>query len=229
MILGTTCTRGCRFCGVPKGRPSPVDDDEPERVAQAVLALNLRYAVVTSVTRDDLPDGGASLFARTIQAIRTSSPGCGVEVLIPDLLGDQDSLKTVLAAKPDILNHNIETVPSLYPSVRPQALYGRSLTLLERARQAGAVTKTGLMLGLGEGTEEVMSVLRDLRKVDCQVLTVGQYLQPGKSHLPVLKFYHPDEFSSIRSDALKMGFRTVIAGPLVRSSYHAEKYSSNII
>jgi lipoic acid synthetase len=205
-----------------------VDDDEPERVAQAVLALKLQYAVITSVTRDDLPDGGASIFARTISAIRSCSPGCRVEVLIPDLQGDKNSLKTVLTAKPDILNHNIETVPSLYPSVRPQALYDRSLTLLERARQAGAVTKTGIMLGLGEEDRELMSVLQDLRRIDCQVLTLGQYLKPGKTHLSVRKFYHPDEFSDLRLRALELGFRTVIAGPLVRSSYHAEKNSLNI-
>jgi lipoic acid synthetase len=225
MILGNSCTRGCRFCSVPKGNPQPVDEGEPERVAQAVLALKLRYAVITSVTRDDLQDGGASLFASTISAIRSFSPGCRVEVLIPDLQGYENSLKTVLTAKPDILNHNIETVPSLYPSVRPQADYGRSITLLERARQAGAVTKTGIMLGLGEEPLEFMSVLHDLRRIDCQVLTLGQYLQPGKLHLPVRKFYHPDEFSDLRLRALELGFRTVIAGPLVRSSYHAEKYS----
>jgi lipoic acid synthetase len=225
MILGNSCTRDCRFCSVPKGNPSPVDEDEPERVAQAVLALKLRYSVITSVTRDDLPDGGAHLFACTINAIRSFSPGCRVEVLIPDLRGKEDSLKIVLAANPDILNHNIETVPSLYPSVRPRAQYGRSITLLERARQAGAVTKTGIMLGLGEETPELMTVLEDLRRIDCQVLTLGQYLQPGKSYLPVRKFYHPDEFAGLRRRALELGFRTVIAGPLVRSSYHAEKYS----
>ena len=228
MILGNSCTRGCRFCNVPKGNPLPVDDDEPERVAQAVVALKLSYAVITSVTRDDLPDGGAGLFARTINAIRALAPGCKVEVLIPDLQGKEQSLHSVLAARPHTLNHNIETVPSLYPSVRPQADYRRSLTLLDRSRKAGAITKTGLMLGLGEGIEEVFTVLRDLRSIDCRVLTLGQYLQPGSSHLPVRKFYHPDEFSDLRRHALQLGFTAVIAGPLVRSSYHAEKYCSKI-
>lgn len=226
MIMGNICTRGCRFCNVPKGIPSGLDREEPERVARAVAELNLNYAVITSVTRDDLPDGGAEFFAATIKAIRKTSPDCRVEVLIPDFLGSAESLKTVLNASPDVLNHNMETTPSLYSRVRPQALYQRSLELLSRALQFGTVTKTGLMLGLGEGMDEVNSVMRDLRGVDCQILTLGQYLQPGKNHLPVEKYYSPDEFASFREEALSLGFKHVVAGPLVRSSYHANDYSA---
>jgi lipoic acid synthetase len=226
MIMGNVCTRGCRFCNVPKGIPSSLDWDEPERVARAVAKLNLKYAVITSVTRDDLPDGGAEIFAATIKAIRKTSPDCRVEVLIPDFQGSAESLNTVLNASPDVLNHNLETVPSLYSRVRPQALYQRSLELLSRARQIGAVTKTGLMLGLGEGTVEVSSVMHDLRNVDCRILTLGQYLQPGKNHLPVEKYYSPDEFAALREQALSLGFKHIVAGPLVRSSYRADKYSA---
>jgi len=224
MIMGNVCTRGCRFCNVPKGIPSGLDREEPERVARAVAELKLNYAVITSVTRDDLPDGGAEIFAATIKAIRTTSPDCRVEVLIPDFQGSADSLKTVLDASPDVLNHNLETVPSLYARVRPQAHYQRSLDLLSRARQFGAITKTGLMLGLGEGTDEVSSVMHDLRGVDCRILTLGQYLQPGKDHLPVEKYYSPDEFASFREEAMSLGFKRIVAGPLVRSSYHANDY-----
>lgn len=224
MIMGNVCTRNCGFCNVPKGRPSPLEQDEPRRVAEAVAALNLSYAVITSVTRDDLPDGGASLFSDTIHAIRAASPGCNVEVLIPDFQGSEKALTTVLAAKPDVLNHNLETVPSLYPRVRPQADYRRSLELLKRARIAGAMTKTGLMLGLGEGTDEVHAVLRELREIDCSSLTLGQYLRPGKNHLPVEKYYHPEEFRALRDHALGLNFSQVIAGPLVRSSYHAARH-----
>lgn len=224
MILGDVCTRTCRFCSVPKGMPSNLDREEPERVARAVAELNLKYAVITSVTRDDLPDGGADIFAATIKAIRTTSPDCRVEVLIPDFQGSAESLETVLHASPDVLNHNLETVPSLYSRVRPQAHYQRSLELLSQARQFGAVTKTGLMLGLGEGAVEVRSVMRDLRSVNCQILTLGQYLQPGKSHLPVEKYYSPDEFEFFREEAISLGFKQVVAGPLVRSSYHANSH-----
>lgn len=226
MVLGNVCTRGCRFCNVPKGVPQGLDRDEPERVADAVAALKLTYAVVTSVTRDDLIDGGAEIFARTIQAIRGKSPACRIEVLIPDFRGSEASLKTVLDAKPDILNHNLETVPSLYARVRPQADYQRSLELLDRAKAYGAVTKTGLMLGLGERREEILVVMHDLREADCSILTLGQYLQPTKNHLPVEKYYHPDEFFELRKQALSLGFSHVAAGPLVRSSYHAEKYGT---
>ena len=224
MILGNVCTRGCRFCNVPKGRPEGLDLEEPGRVAYAVASLKLKYAVVTSVTRDDLEDGGAGIFADTIHAIREKSPGCRVEVLIPDFQGSDDSLRAVLDAKPDVLNHNIETVPSLYPLVRPQADYQRSLELLMRAKSYGAVTKTGLMLGLGEGIDEVRTVMDELRNIGCDILTIGQYLQPNKTALPVVKYYHPDEFEILRKEALVLGFRHVVSGPLVRSSYHAENY-----
>lgn len=226
MVLGNVCTRGCRFCNVPKGVPQGLDRDEPDRVAAAVAALKLKYAVVTSVTRDDLADGGAEIFAQTIQAIRSTSPECRIEVLIPDFQGSEPSLGIVLDAKPDILNHNLETVPSLYSRVRPQAGYRRSLELLSRAKASGAVTKTGLMLGLGEEREEILAVMRDLRKIGCAILTLGQYLQPGKTHLTVEKYYHPDEFAALRDQALALGFHHVVAGPLVRSSYHAEKYGT---
>ena len=226
LILGNICTRGCRFCNVPKGTPHDLDREEPERVAEAVAELKLRYAVVTSVTRDDLPDGGSSVFAETITAIRSKSPGCRVEVLIPDFQGDHGALRTVLEAKPDVLNHNLETVPSLYSRVRPQADYCRSLELLSRASRFTSQTKTGLMLGLGETKEEIVSLLKDVRTVGCTILTLGQYLQPSKTHLPVEKYYHPDEFEELRALASSLGFRHVVAGPLVRSSYHAEKYGA---
>jgi len=221
MILGNLCSRNCAFCAVPKGRPQDVDWDEPARVAEAVCALGLRYAVVTSVTRDDLPDGGAALFAATIKAIRARQPGCRIEVLIPDFQGCSTCLDTVLAAGPDVLNHNLETVPSLYPAVRPQADYERSLRLIARASAAGVVTKSGLMVGLGEETGELLSVFRDLLGAGCSMLTLGQYLQPGRTSLPVERFYHPREFDELRGQALSLGFRSVSAGPLVRSSYHA--------
>jgi lipoic acid synthetase len=223
MILGNICTRGCRFCNVPKGTPEGVDIDEPNRVADAVSALKLSYAVITSVTRDDLTDGGASLFANTVQAIRAKSPGCRIEVLIPDFHGSGPSLKIVLHSDPDVLNHNLETTPELYSRVRPQADFRRSLELLSRAKIFGAVTKTGLMLGLGESDEGVRGVLGQLRSVGCDMLTLGQYLQPSKNHLPVEKYYHPDEFEALRDEAVSMGFRHVVSGPLVRSSYHAER------
>jgi len=221
MILGDVCTRGCGFCAVSKGVPEGLDLEEPDRVAAAVLALGLTYAVVTSVTRDDLPDGGASLFAKTIQAIRAKAPACRVEVLIPDFQGSDSSLRTVLDASPDVLNHNLETVPARYAQVRPRADYRRSLELLGKAGSYGAVTKTGLMLGLGEGMDEVRSVFKDLRGIGCGMLTLGQYLQPSRNHLPVEKYYHPDEFAAMRDLALAMGFHQVASGPLVRSSYRA--------
>ena len=226
MVLGNVCTRGCRFCNVPKGVPQGLDKDEPNRVADAVAALKLKYAVITSVTRDDLVDGGAEIFAQTIQAIRSKSSECRIEVLIPDFQGSEPALRIVLDAKPDILNHNLETVPSLYSRVRPQADYRRSLELLSHARSCNAVTKTGLMLGLGEKREELLAVMRDLSDVGCSILTMGQYLQPSKTHLAVEKYYHPDEFAVIRDEAVALGFHHVVAGPLVRSSYHAEKYGT---
>lgn len=226
LILGNVCTRGCAFCNIPKGIPEGIDRDEPNRVVSAVKSLQLKYAVITSVTRDDLPDGGASLFARTINLIRENVPGCRVEVLIPDFQGLQSSLHTVVDASPDILNHNIETVPSQYTRVRPQADYYRSLNLLNRAHLSGIVTKSGLMVGFGENIDEILAVLRDLSNVACSILTIGQYLRPGKNHLPVHKYYHPDEFILLREEAIKMGFKQVVSGPLVRSSYHAEQYGS---
>lgn len=223
LILGNVCTRRCTFCNVPQGFPQSLDRDEPERVADAVASLQLKYVVVTSVTRDDLEDGGAELFAATIKTIRRKASGCRIEVLIPDFRGSEESLHAVLHAKPDVLNHNIETVPSLYPAVRPQADYTRSLSVLARAKTYGAVTKSGLMLGLGESTYEIQSVLKDLRNTDCDILTLGQYLQPSKNHRPVEKYYHPDEFSVLREQALAMNFKQVVSGPLVRSSYRAEQ------
>lgn len=224
MILGNVCSRGCGFCNVPQGAPSGLDHSEPGRVADAVAALQLSYAVVTSVTRDDLPDGGAGIFAETIRSIRGKSPGCRVEVLIPDFQGSFESLRTVLDAFPDVLNHNLETVPSLYPRVRPQAGYERSRELLKQAKLCGAVTKSGLMLGLGESLSEVRVVMNDLRMTGCEILTLGQYLQPNKRALSVEKYYHPDEFAQLKNEALSLGFRQVASGPLVRSSYHAHQY-----
>jgi len=222
LILGNICTRNCRFCNIPTGKPVNVDDDEPNRVARVVAALQLSYAVVTSVTRDDLPDGGASHFAKTIREIRSMNPGCRIEVLIPDFHWSEEALIAVLVAEPDILNHNIETVPSLYSRIRPGADYGRSLELLTRATEYGSTTKTGLMLGLGETIDELRSVMDDLRNSGCSILTLGQYLRPGKGHLPVEKYYHPDEFTEIRLEALSLGFNHVVSGPHVRSSYRAE-------
>jgi lipoic acid synthetase len=223
MLLGNICTRNCRFCGVPKGVPRELDLDEPDRVAQAVASLRLKYAVITSVTRDDLHDGGASQFAATIKAIRKKNPGCRIEVLVPDFKGSRDSLETVLQASPEVLNHNIETVPALYPTARSQADYHRSLALLAHAHASGVLTKTGLMLGLGEGIDEIRAVLKDVRNTGCSLLTLGQYLQPGKNHLPVEKYYHPDEFAMLHDEAMNLGFEHVMAGPLVRSSYRAER------
>jgi lipoic acid synthetase len=224
LILGNSCTRSCGFCNVPKGTPQSVETDEPYRVARTVEALRLTYAVITSVTRDDLPDGGSALFAETIRAIRRRVPLCRVEVLIPDFQGSASSLNIVLQAKPDVLNHNIETVPLLYKRVRPQADYGRSIELLLRAHASGAVTKSGIMLGLGESKEEIFSVLEDLRNIGCSLLTIGQYLRPGKNSLPVERYYHPDEFLELRDRAMSLGFSHVTAGPLVRSSYHAGEH-----
>ena len=226
LILGDSCTRNCGFCNIAGGTTRPFDPHEPQRVADAVKALDLDHAVVTSVTRDDLPDGGAGIFANTISAIRLCSPHCRVEVLVPDFQGSLASLTAVLNARPDILNHNIETVPSLYSRVRPGADYERSLLLLRRAKERGADTKTGLMLGLGEGIDEVRIVLQDLRSAGCDVLTLGQYLRPSLNNLPVERYCRPEEFESLRNEALGMGFRSVVAGPLVRSSYHAAHYSA---
>jgi lipoic acid synthetase len=223
MILGDTCTRACGFCAVKTGRPGVLDLGEPIRVAEAVERMGLKHAVITSVNRDELEDGGASIFAGTIRQIRKRIPSCGVEVLIPDFMGDERALTTVMRARPDILNHNIETVPRLYPQVRPKARYPRSLELLQRAKRIDATvfTKSGIMLGLGEELEEVVQVFRDLRAHDVEILTVGQYLRPSANHLPIARYVTPAEFAQLKVEALKLGFRHVESGPLVRSSYHA--------
>ncbi len=225
MLLGNLCTRRCGFCAVPKGRPLPIDPDEPRRVAEAVAELGLKFAVITSVNRDDDNLGGARIFAQTIREIRRQVPRCSVEVLIPDFQGHEDCLRVVLDAAPDVLNHNTESVPRLYPAVRSGARYRRSLDLLANVKKfaPGMTSKSGLMAGLGESTEELLEVFRDLaaRKVD--ILTVGQYLRPSLDHLPVARYYTPDEFASLKREALEMGFRHVESGPLVRSSYHAHE------
>lgn len=223
MIMGDICSRNCGFCAVTPGKTRPLDPQEPELVAKAVKELNLRYAVITSVTRDDLKDGGAGHFAAVITAIRELTPGCKIEVLIPDFGGQEQPLQTVLAAGPDVLNHNLETVPRLYKTVRPQAIYERSLELLQRAARAGALTKSGIMVGLGETLAEIEQTMDDLIAVGCRMLTIGQYLPPSKNHLPVTRFYSPDEFEQLRSTGLGKGFLQVEAGPLVRSSYHADE------
>jgi len=225
MLLGNLCTRRCGFCAVPKGRPEPIDFEEPIRVAQAVEKLGLKFAVVTSVNRDDDNVGGARVFAETIREIRRRLPDCRVELLIPDFQGLDEPLQIVMEAEPDILNHNTETVPRLYRVARSGARYERTLRLLERAKQMKPAipTKTGVMVGLGETTEELLAVFRDLaaRKVD--ILTIGQYLRPSKDHLPVARLYTPDEFHMLKVESLKMGFKHVESGPLVRSSYHAHE------
>ena len=223
MILGDICTRRCGFCAVTHGRPTGLDREEPHRVAHAVEVLGLEHAVITSVNRDDLADGGAAIFGATIREIRETSPGCTVEVLIPDFRGHWPALEIVLEAKPDILNHNTETVPRLYRIARPGAKYERSLELLERSKRfdPSLLTKSGLMLGLGEEREELLATMRDLVGMGCDILTLGQYLRPSMNHLPVDRFYHPDEFRELKGIGQTMGFNQVEAGPLVRSSYHA--------
>jgi len=229
MILGDTCTRSCGFCAVKTGRPGFLDTAEPRRVALAAQRMGLRHAVITSVNRDELPDGGASIFASTIEWVRRLSPGTTIEVLIPDFKGDREALATVLAARPEILNHNTETVPRLYRQVRPQAVYERSLELLRRAKELdpGTVTKSGLMVGLGETEPELLEVCHDLADQGVEVLTLGQYLQPTPAHLPIVRYWHPEEFARVRERALAMGFTHVEAGPLVRSSYHAEEQAAS--
>jgi len=222
MILGATCTRGCAFCAVKKGIPCPPSAQEPWHVAEAVSLLGLRYAVVTSVTRDDLPDGGASLFAETIRAIKERTPGIRVEVLIPDFKGAEEALKEVLGANPDVLGHNLETTESVYPGInRPKENYQRSLSVLRKAKELGAMTKSGIMVGLGEKEEEVIRTFSELRSVGCDLLTIGQYLQPSTAQVPVQKYYSPAEFEHFREIALDSGFRNLQSGPLVRSSYKA--------
>lgn len=225
LVLGDTCTRSCAFCNIKTGRPGPVDEDEPERVAQAIKAMQLRHAVLTSVDRDDQPDGGAHIFARCLELIHQLVPGCTVEVLIPDFKGRRDALALVMDARPDILNHNVETVPRLYPAARPQANYGQSLRVLQMARELDpkATTKSGIMVGLGETWDEVIAVMHDLRAHDVDIVTIGQYLRPGPNNLPIARYWHPDEFNRLHQQGLAMGFSWVESGPLVRSSYHADE------
>jgi lipoic acid synthetase len=230
MMLGNLCTRRCGFCAVPKGRPAPIDFDEPRRVAQAVTALGLEYAVITSVDRDDDLLGGARAFALVIDEIRRQAPNCRVEVLIPDFQGNPDAIRTVVDARPDVLNHNVETVPRLYRTVRSGARYERSLELLNYSKtlRPDGLTKSGVMVGLGEETSELLAVFRDLAATGCDILTIGQYLRPSRDHLPIARLYTPREFAELKSEALKLGFRHVESGPLVRSSYHAHEQAASV-
>lgn len=223
LILGNTCTRACRFCDIPSGRPLPPDPHEPLRVAEAAERMKLRFVVVTSVTRDDLPDEGAGIFAGTIQALRERIPGVRVEVLTPDFSGREECLATVLEARPDVFNHNLETVRRLTPAIRSKAEYGRSLAVLARAREMapGTPTKSGLMVGLGESREELLEAFADLAAAGIERLTVGQYLRPSRNHHPVVRYYEPEEFDALKAEAKAAGIRAVLSGPLVRSSYHA--------
>ena len=225
MILGDVCTRACSYCAVAHGRPAAVDHEEPERVASAIATLGLDYVVITSVDRDDLPDGGASIFAATIRETRQRLPRCRIEVLIPDFQGDEHALRSVLDARPDVLNHNTETVPRLYRLARSGGRYARTLELLDRSRRYAPdiPTKTGLMVGLGEDHDELVATFRDLRRVGCGILTIGQYLRPTEAHATMVRYYHPDEFRELKLIALDLGFVHVESGPLVRSSYHAHE------
>ena len=225
LILGDICTRRCHYCSVETGRPQAVDPEEPRRVAEAVQALGLRHAVITSVNRDELADGGAAVFADTIRLTRERNPGCTIEVLIPDFAGSASALETVCQARPDILNHNIETVPRLFPALRPQGKYQRSLELLAQAHARGLRTKSGLIVGMGERPDEIYTVLHDLRAAGCDVVTIGQYLQPTKGHVPVVRYYEPAEFAHLKAEALAMGFAHVESSPLTRSSYHAAQHA----
>lgn len=228
LILGDTCTRSCSFCAVKKGSPSPPSEDEPARVAEAVSDLDLHYTVITSVTRDDLPDGGVHFFVKTIKAIKKSTPEVKVEVLIPDFKGSEKALEKIIQAEPDIVNHNVETVEALYPKIkRPKKNYQRSLKLLEKLKNKGATTKSGLMVGLGEKEEEIVQTFSDLRGVSCELLTIGQYLQPTSKNVPLKRYYSPQEFNKLKSIALDFGFHEVEAGPLVRSSFEAHKMYMN--
>jgi lipoic acid synthetase len=225
MILGDICTRSCGFCAVKTGRPeSGLDWDEPRRVVDAIKLMGVRHAVITSVNRDERKDGGSPIFAEITRLVHEELRGVTVEVLIPDFKGSEEALNIVLDAGPDILNHNLETVPRLYRTVRPQANYRQSLEVLSRAKAKGFVTKTGMMLGIGERTEEVIEAMKDVRKTDCDILTLGQYLRPTKEHLPVDRYVHPDEFKMLKELGMEMGFKHVESGPLVRSSYHAERH-----
>jgi lipoyl synthase len=225
MILGDVCTRACRFCAVTSGRPTELDVGEPLRVAESIAELGLRHAVITSVDRDDLKDGGAEIFARTIRAVRRRSPGTSIEVLTPDFQGDRDAIRTVVEARPDIFNHNTETVPRLYPAIRPKAVYENSLALLRYVKELAPqmVTKSGVMVGLGETRDELLEVFQNMRRHSIEVLTIGQYLRPSKKHAEVARFYRPEEFTELKEAAQSMGFAHVESGPLVRSSYHADE------
>jgi lipoic acid synthetase len=229
MMLGNTCTRRCGFCAVPKGRPDAIDFDEPRRVAEAVAMLDLKFAVITSVNRDDDILGGARAFAMVIDEVRKQAPGCQVEVLIPDFQGNEEAIRIVVEARPEILNHNTESVPRLYRAVRSGARYDRTLRLLEYAKKLNSTitTKSGVMVGLGEEMDELLDVYRDLAAAGTDVLTIGQYLRPSKDHLPMARYYTPDEFAFMKQEALKMGFRHVESGPLVRSSYHAHEQANS--
>jgi lipoic acid synthetase len=230
MMLGNLCTRRCGFCAVPKGRPEPIDFDEPRRVAEAVATLGLEHAVITSVNRDDDLLGGARAFAMVIEEIRRQAPGCRVEVLIPDFQGNTEAIRTVVEARPEVLNHNTESVPRLYRVVRSGARYERTLELLRYSKELWptGITKSGVMVGLGEETRELLEVFRDLASVGCDILTIGQYLRPSRDHLPMARLYTPCEFAELKVEALKMGFRHVESGPLVRSSYHAHEQASSM-
>ena len=223
MILGDVCTRNCRFCGIAKGKPQPVDTDEPARIAETASAMGLRHVVITSVTRDDLNDGRSSQFAETVRQIRSQLPEATVEALIPDFLGHKKNLETVLCSRPDILNHNVETVPALYERIRPEANFQRSLDVLSHAKvhAPGMITKSGLMVGLGESREELLFVFHALAEIGCDALTIGQYLPPARTSAPVVEFIHPDEFEALRTEALAAGIPWVYAGPFIRSSYNA--------
>lgn len=226
MILGNICTRSCGFCNVATGRPTELDEGEPQRVAEAVERLELRYVVITSVNRDELKDGGASIWQETIRQVRLKSPATRIEVLIPDFCGNWDALELVMAARPHVLNHNIETVPRLYRKVRPQGRFLRSLQLLELAKNNHLITKSGLMMGLGEEDDEVRQVMRRWRSIGVDLITLGQYMQPTLKHLPVSRFVPPETFKKLEQEGLAMGFKNVFAGPLVRSSYHAEEQAN---
>ena len=230
LILGNICTRNCGFCAIQHGVPAPPAEDEPKRIARAALEMDIRYTVITSVTRDDLPDGGASFFARAIEAIREQDQEIKIEVLIPDFRGDLSSLERVLRASPDVLNHNIETITRLYSEVRPQADYRRSLHLIKESKKSypRIHTKSGFMLGLGETHEEILELMQDLREVGCEFLTIGQYLQPRSDRLPVERYILPEEFEEYQKIGMKMGFKAVASGPFVRSSFHASQLFENI-
>ncbi|MEQ8822312.1 MAG: lipoyl synthase [Sumerlaeia bacterium] len=225
MILGDTCTRSCGFCAVKTGRPQELDLDEPRRVAESISSMGLTHAVITSVNRDELWDGGAAIFADTIRHTRALSPKTRVEVLTPDFEGRKEALDALFAARPDIFNHNLETVPRLYSTVRPQANYARSLQVLDRGKRAGLTTKTGVMVGLGETLDEVRDIMRDLVAIGCDIFTIGQYLRPAPRYLPIARFVHPDEFRQLKEEGEAMGIPHVESGPMVRSSYHADEQS----